>query len=419
MRKLLLLSSVAFLSATLICGFSIGANAQDVQGSAPDSGIETNPTLSYGGGGITVYDPGLQNLIGDAFTNLFGSVATLSEELRGDNARATDQATTVAGIGMNQQTAIATARDLNAATLARQAVDAKAQIGTAGVAEVTCSHLTLSSSTGPVHGLSYETREAEAAARASVANGEEGEITENGLRDYQRQMFEAAMQFCKPEGSGGAMADQCTGTDNEHLTVATLLFRPNLGIGYPTSNDDLAQMEYFENLLYARVHESIRPELLKDPDIDVQNLYVEADRLKAEMSIGQAAFTHLKSMRQPPSSSTRAVPFIKEMLESGDFLAPSQVTALVPENRASLKAQLEAITLGMMNPNYLQGQNVNNPALAALNISYNTSLANYLTMYQINLLEIIALAVSTDVATNRNDAVTELNEKIRQVNARQ
>ena len=124
-------------------------------------------------------------------------------------------------------------------------------------------------------------------------------------------------------------------------------------------------------------------------------------------------------MRQPPSSSTRAVPFIKEMLESGDFLAPSQVTALVPENRASLKAQLEAITLGMMNPNYLQGQNVNNPALAALNISYNTSLANYLTMYQINLLEIIALAVSTDVATNRNDAVTELNEKIRQVNARQ
>ena len=419
MRKLLLFSSVCVISAALFA-------QNHIHGYAPNPDISLNESTSVTGAGIKVD-------IGSELTQFTGNLQNIIEssdrqsveQLTLDASRASEQAANIAGIGVVQDAANLTALSTNDSIRDQQTFNAEGLRATSGVAEQACSAITSGVAQGDAYSRYIASRKQQTAERAAVLAGA-SPISANGLIDYQRQMFDRAMQFCSQSELGGDAqtcagpvydpADEQTWDAFEHVNVGTLIQRFNVGLGTLTSGNDVAQLEYMEDLLYGRVPASLNADLMNNPNTDIKNLYVEADRIRAELSIGQTAFTELKSLREPLEQGSNAASFVRDTLEMGDYIDPNVVEMLSPENRPSLRAQLEMITVGQMNPNYLQDKLVNNPELSLLNIAYGTALNNRIQMYQANLLEIIALAVSTDIAASRYDAITELNAKIREAN---
>lgn len=417
MHKLLIFSSVAVLTAVAFVNTSTEAYATGLQGSAPSTEIDENPNINTAGGGINTSDLGLQagiRNLGNLIARLTGQ---LSNETRGDLARQTEALQTTAGIGMGSAARNASAVSMNNAIAHQGAQIAAARTTTQGIAEQACALGTSTMSYGTAESHAFETASTQLADRLPVLNAEEGSISENGLVDMNNQMFEVARSFCTPTGEGGD-AVFCTGTDNEHVSIGTLLFRPNVGLGVPSADNDVEQLEYLQDLLYARVPVKLNPDLLVNPNTEVKNLYVESDRLRAELSIGQAAFSQVVGERTAPENEGRSIPYIQELLDTGNFLSPEQVAALFPDNRASAKAQLDAITLGMLNPNFLQQQLVANPNAMGINISYNTALTNRLLFKMLNELEFIKLAIATDIAATRGPQVDSLNARITAMNER-
>lgn len=417
MRKLLLFSSVFVLGVSAIPLSQVNAVIRN-----PDVPISNN---SVSGGGIKVdIVPEIQSLMSGIENVQEESSEAIIRNITQNLGDQTNALQTTAGITLSSEAAMKTAQDYNATTRAQQGVFTDIRLKHTDQPAVICPLGSVTPGLGRGEGAARAQLRQELEERFSILNCEAGTICENGRTDMNLRLYEMAMQFCSPAGMGGSAVD-CTGADDlnsiEHLSVGTLLAKTNIGEGTPTSADDVEQLMYLQNLLYGQAPLSLNPDLLENPTTEIKNLYVEADRMRAQLGIGQTAFSNALSRRilPPDDGEVGPRPFLVEILSAGNFLPPSEIEEILPPGRRpSLHGQLEAITLGMLNPNYVLQQIDGNPEHAGLTIVFNTALANRLLFEQLKELEQIKLAISSDIAASRFDDLNALNARIRAANQR-
>jgi len=226
-------------------------------------------------------------------------------------------------------------------------------------------------------------------------NSEAGTDAENGLVDFQRRMFQRSTALCDPAGNGGANVF-CTGEGNAQITLSTILYPHPFHVDNPVDEE----LNYMQDLLFSRIGVSVSPDLLEEPDTNAMNMVVEADRLKAEMSIGQSVFTTS----------------LAERLEAGGW-SPDKIRKLT-DGGVSKNSMYHALTVGSYSSELiLQKTSANERDLLA-NIWGEVALSNVLQFEQYKLLEAIALATATNIVVNRDDAIKDLNARISNANSR-
>lgn len=421
MRKFLLFSSVAVLS------FAVFAQQPGLSLINPDSEIDPQPNISTSGGGITVQDPGMQMGLRELGNVIPEAVKKSTEEtikfITADLSKQTEALQVTSGIKLANDAAIASAQDTNAALLGQQVVKTNVRIKHQNQAAYGCVYGSVNQSVGTAEVTSRETFQQLIVERMGVLGSNAGTISENGRTDMNRRLFDAAMQFCNPAGMGGA-AVTCQGSDDpnsiEHVSIGTLVGKSNVGVGTPTSADDLAQLEYLQNILYGQTPLALNPDLLENPTTEIKNLYVESDRLRAELGIGQAAFAQVVARRTPPNvSGEGSGVYLKELIGAGEFVDTKILEEILPAGiRPSLHAQYDAMTLGMLNPNFVMEKVNDNPELAPLAQVFNGILANRLMFDMLKELEFIKLAIASDISSSRTAELAELNARIEAANQR-
>lgn len=420
MHKLLIFSSVAVLTAVAFVNTSTEAYATGIQGNAPGSEIEDSaPAVVTAGGGINVQDIGTHNGIQTLGDLISASLNRLSNELRGDNSRQTEAGQTTSGIGMGSAARNASAVSMNNALAQQGAQIAAARVDTQGRAAAACSNVTMGRSQGSAETIARQTLRELSDRSTSHASGVEGTMSENGLYDLNLQLFDIASTFCTPEGNGGA--DQfCTGTEpnNEHLTVATLLSRPNVGLGTETSANDAQQIDYMRKVLYGRVPINLAENLLENPTSEIRNLYIDSNRLQMGLSIGDYAFNQSEADRTVGDEANGVAPFVRQMLEEGDYVSEEVREQLTADDRMSVVAQFDAITMAQMNSNYIQDKITDSEANIATTIAFNAILTNRLLFKIWSELEVIKLATATDLTTGLERELENLNTRIDRANNR-
>ena len=240
-------------------------------------------------------------------------------------------------------------------------------------------------------------------------NSEAGTDAENGLVDFQRRMFQRSTALCDPAGNGGANVF-CTGEGNAQITLSTILYPHAFHVDNPVDEE----LNYMQDLLFSRIGVSVSPDLLEEPDTNAMNMVVEADRLKAEMSIGQSVFTLLQGNRTRIDSTVATS--LAERLEAGGW-SPDKIRKLT-DGGVSKNSMYHALTVGSYSSELiLQKTSANERDLLA-NIWGEVALSNVLQFEQYKLLEAIALATATNIVVNRDDAIKDLNARISNANSR-
>lgn len=247
------------------------------------------------------------------------------------------------------------------------------------------------------------------ASAMDVINGSEGTIAENGKFDYARQMFEKISPLCDPRSQGGD-AQHCVGAGTEHATLGTLLNKRAIS---PT-DPEAEKLEVLQQLLFAEVPVSVQPDLLENPTTDVQDILIEAERLKADMSVGQSLFSKIYGNRMK-IPGTSASGNLRERLEINGW-AEEDIAKLV-DGGLSKNAMYFALTAGSLGTPFLEQEIVKNETGLLSGILYELKLGNTLANHNREMLEAIALTTAITASKNRDDAIEDLNRRISALNS--
>ncbi len=312
-----------------------------------------------------------------------------------------------------QRVNVAQGASQNAATTAREGHNVTTVINNSDIAENNCSLLTTSRGMGPAYSRASAYADARNASTMAAINNEAGTTFENGLVDGMRKLFEEeTVALCSAQGNG-AKNSFCGGDGtNVHLSASSVL--NNRAI----TDDDLAKVDYFEKLMtQTRTILDVSPDVLEDPKTDGKVLFIESERLKAEMSIFNTVLNNLIANNKVDGTGSAAVPYLKEILEEGDFLDAATREKLLPGGQGSHMGQLEALAIGFMNPNYSKQKFFTTDKAYLSSILFQNVLNNYIQIQQMKLLEAIALSTSATVVVNREPAIESLNVKVRKANS--
>jgi hypothetical protein len=310
-------------------------------------------------------------------------------------------------------TSVAQAASQNAATTARQGHNVTTVINNSDIAENNCSLLTTSRGMGPAYSRASAYADARNASTMAAINNEAGTTFENGLVDGMRKLFEEeTVALCSAQGNG-AKNVFCGGDGtNVHLSASSVLNDRAI------TDDEIAKVDYFEKLMtQTRTILDVSPDVLDDPKTDGKGLFIEAERLKAEMSIFNTVLNNLIANNKVDGTSSAAVTYLKEILEEGDFLDAATREKLLPGGQGSHMGQLEALAIGFMNPNYSKQKFFTAEKAYLSSILFQNVLNNYIQIQQMKLLEAIALSTSATVVVNREPAIESLNVKVRRANS--
>lgn len=231
--------------------------------------------------------------------------------------------------------------------------------------------------------------------RLETIAGAPGTICENGAVDCKNKLYAQMITMPSTRLSFGNLLM----TDNIEQTGATQ-----------------QQLEYIQNLLYARAPVYLNQDLVDNADTETKNALIEADRLRAEMSIGQTVFSMLEGAKSPNPDSNRGVQFLREHLEVNGA-KPEMLDDILP-NDASYRAQLEALTVGMFGTGTMMQSFVDTPENRTIGIMFQLMLNNVMALEQLKYLEAIAAATSTQVIATREEAIKDVNARISRKNAR-
>ena len=237
-----------------------------------------------------------------------------------------------------------------------------------------------------------------------------GELSEFGLIDYQRKLFQELTQFCSPESWGGD-AEYCNGDGTAHVSLGTLLREISIPEGDPVNG----YLNALEQLLYTRIPISINPDLLENPNTEVMNTMVEAERLRAEMSIGQTLFSTLRGNREKIPGVSASNSLIERLRENG--WGRDDIDRWL-SGGMSRNAMYHALTVGSFGTPFMLQELVGNEEGIGVIIAREMMLNNVLQYHQYRLLEAIALATATTNVMNRDDAIEDLNRRISALNTR-
>jgi hypothetical protein len=262
--------------------------------------------------------------------------------------------------------------------------------------EYPCSFPSVSQSMSAAKESAEQEFEAQLKKRLEVISGQSGSRSENGLVKFQEDLFDES---------------QSAGQDS--FSIGEILLSKTI----PTSGTVDKKLEYAQNLLYARVPVYLDQQFLDNPDPETKNIATVADRLRAEMAIGQSVFSMLKANRASNKGNGRAIQFQREIMENNGF--SGQYLQKLLTSDASYRAQLEAMIVGQFGKDYMQEKLITNPENYGSGILWNMMLNNLIQFENYRLLEAIAMATSTNVIAVREKAITDVNARIARKNARQ
>lgn len=251
-----------------------------------------------------------------------------------------------------------------------------------------CSFPSVSQSTASGKESAEQLFQMELPERNKVIAGEPGTQSENGLVAFQNALY-----------------DKMQSLDSDRFSMGNLIGQYTI----PTGGVADQKLAYMQDLLYARVPVYLNKDLKDNPDTEVKNASIAADRLRAEMSIGQSIFSRIKANRASNKGNGRAIQFQKEIMEKNGFSGEYLKKLLVPD--ASYRAQLEAMTVGQFGSEYMQEKLLTNHENYGGMIVWNLMLNNLIQMEQYALLESIALATSTQVIATREEAIKDVNSR--------
>lgn len=248
-------------------------------------------------------------------------------------------------------------------------------------------------------------------ANMSVTNAEEGTPAANGRIDYNVQLFDERKQHCSSKGSGGSET-YCGGSDNQHLSVETLLSHSNIKTG-----DEVDQkLGYLQKMLFSKVFSNINPDLLEEPKTEVKNIMVEQDRLKAAQGVAMAAFHNIRAARAPSEAGGEAKQWMTQVLQQNKFSSES-IQDLMGDS-PSYEAQLDFIGRRIyMSPEWAMSL-ADTPENSTRHIPIYLGWNNILLFEIYKMLQIIALNTGQTVAENISDDFVDLETRIRALNAR-
>lgn len=246
-----------------------------------------------------------------------------------------------------------------------------------------------------------------------VINAEAGTPAANGRIDYNNKLFQEATGLCSPTGNGGANAFCGGDGTNDHINAGKMLITKNIS----ESGDLAAKFGYLQKVLFGRIFSNINPDLLQSPSTEIKNIVIEQDNLKAEMSIGSAAFHLVKSYRTPNKGSGAGIQSLKEIMSANQWASETQ-QKLLPSN-ASFMGQLEAMTRGVFGSKHIMAEMTKNERNTLSGILFAMMVNNLLLFQQLEMLESIALSTGATVVANGTERYEALERRIRAQNARQ
>lgn len=399
MRKFILLSAVSLFFIPCVTTSAFGEEAhvpaEDVSAGA-GSGIDVRV-------GSDETQPIIDSNI-EAANAIIKNLQLLGKQILTADTASDVQATRT-GTGV-AQAAAKTAVDSQGATIVRE---------NGGVEDALCQAASDSMNMEDLQGNSDKMEDQYVARATKVANSEAGTDSENGLIDFQRKLFERAKQLCSASGNGGANV-YCGGDGaNKHLTIHTLLGAETLPSD--DENNEIPpnnHIQYMDDVLFARVPLSIPPDALEDPNTDVQNLMVEADRLKMEMSVGQQAFSSIRANRAGVPGM-KSAEIYKQIMEANGW-ENGQITEYFDTNGVSVNTMYKALTVGSYGSefilNLLGGKN--DKGLLVVLVK-QLMLNNVLQYEQYKLLESIALSSAINIPVNRDGEIKRVNAEIQKL----
>ena len=318
------------------------------------------------------------------------------EKDRDDNALQTREQTTVATAGTGEAAKHATAMGANDTKLAQEIAMNNSHTRHMNKDDYACSYISVAGGLGKAQESAAQSTKMKLAERLKVIASEAGSKSENGLVDFQNQLF-----------------DEMQGLDVTRMSIGELLNSKNI----PQGGQVATQLEYLQNMLYARVPVYLNKDLLDNADTEVKNLSIQADRLRSEASVGQAIFSIIEGARAPMEGGGKGVAQIKEIMQANEY-SSQYIQELLPSN-ASLRAQLEGLALGQFGQKYMQEKFIDNPDNIPIGVLFNSMLTNVLLFKQYELLEGIATATATNIIASREEAIKDVNARISRKNARQ
>lgn len=392
MRKILLLSTVFAMSLTVFAQNDVRAQISVIDRAHISATNDVETAVRDNTQEITTE-------VNERFMDLYGELRRMSE-----------QQTTTNLANQANSNAIGTARGTQAAIVAQQQAGVDTEFTWVNAAGHNC----VVASSGIGGARVNEEAETETnnliQTRMRNINSEAGTDAENGLVDFQRRMFQRSTSLCDPSGNGGSNTF-CTGSGNAHVSLSTILTADAFHNVSPLTE----RLEYIQDLLFSRIPVSVNPDLLDQPNTEAMNMVVEADRIKAEMSVGQTLFSMLQGNRTKVNS--RVSTSLRERLEAGGW-SSAKIDAMMAGG-VSKNSMYHALTVGSYSSEMLLERVTARPRDLLANIFGELALNNVLQFEQYKLLEAIALATATNVVVNRDDAIKDLNARITALNSRQ
>ena len=286
------------------------------------------------------------------------------------------------------------AGELNATKRAWENADVKVHSKTMNLDAYACSYATSTDGVSKAAETASQVTKQKLAERLAILSGQPGTPTANGEVQFKNELYDTM---------------QLLGDDR--FSVGYLFNTDNLNSIGPEVNN----LDYLQNLLYARIPLYLNKDLADNPDTETKNTLATADRLRSEMAIGQSVFSIMQGNRAVTEGIT-APKFLRQILEANKY-SDEYLDELLPPN-ASLHAQLKALSVGQFGSAYSGEKLVDNPEILNAGILFNSMLTNLLLFKQYELLETIALSTSTQVIATREEAIKDVSARISRKNSR-
>lgn len=278
-----------------------------------------------------------------------------------------------------------------------------------GAPDYACSYMTADATTGAAATTEHRERKNRNEATKQLLASASGTPEEDGATDGDIKLYAAGLQHCAQSNDGGSRVD-CAGGNNDHLTYATALSNYNM------TPDQVAKMDYLQQVAYRNGFESLNPDLYKNPNTRMKGILVEADRARMLSSIAPAVMDSIIAARTTTNGGM-AVQKIRETLTHGGFLPTDVVDDIVPSSGLSWMGLNEAAGLALRNPNYMKEKYANDPELVPITIAYASGVQISQLNKIIQLLEFIAVGTTSDLTLQAEDLKNELNREIVQQNS--
>ena len=367
MRKLILLSSVFVLS------FAVFAQ-QDA-----DAQRATEPTLE----------------------KVLQKTAELNEKL----TILAEQITAGEAAALRGGAAIATAGSYSDTTRTQQGAIAGMAMATSNSKPILCDLTSPSRAHALIDGNAAATIADIGEDQMGLVNQEKGTKAENGLTDSRIKIFEELASKCTPEGNGGADAANCSGSDNEYLTVSSLLNT----VAIPPA--EIEKRTFFAELALTKATEAILPSSLENPDTNMINIIVEQKQLQALNSVALALYNRVMEGKIAAAGSSVSQ-YLGDRLRAGGW-SDAQIEEISPGGAISKEAYFKVLTYGSDNPAMvLQQLNATEADLMRV-IAKELMLNNQLAFENYQKQDAIMLGLAGNIALGLGEPKDKLDAKIR------